>query len=212
MNFIVEYGIGMGKSISKWIEAGNDRMNFDSEDETLFTIDVQSILEGDNESESESESETDENNNEIIKLVDESVTQQMFASFPKSLTVSGRVGEFEEYMGIYIREEGKIVRNAPLYTMIVPSSEIQSEKKIFLFKGEKGNWMLGDEEQDISSSLGGISGSERDIEYPNNPDRMEKLPHPSKNIFRLPNLSAGTPPRIAPINSKNAPPPPDTCE
>tara|TARA_A100001015_G_scaffold320439_1_gene446802 strand:+ start:1796 stop:3112 length:1317 start_codon:yes stop_codon:yes gene_type:complete len=170
MNFIVEYGIGMGKSISKWIEAGNDRMNFDSEDETLFTIDVQSILEGDNESESESESETDENNNEIIKLVDESVTQQMFASFPKSLTVSGRVGEFEEYMGIYIREEGKIVRNAPLYTMIVPSSEIQSEKKIFLFKGEKGNWMLGDEEQDISSSLGGISGSERDIEYPNNPD------------------------------------------
>ena len=157
-----------GKSISKWI-VGNDRMNFDSEDETLFSIDVQSILEGDSESESESESETDENNNEIIEVVDESVTQRMFASFPKSLTVSGRVGEFEEYMGIYIREEGKIVRNAPLYTMIVPSSQGQSEK-IFLFKGEKGNWMLGDEEQDISSSVGGISGSERDIEYPNNPD------------------------------------------
>ena len=134
----------------------------------MFSIDVQSILEGDNES--ESESETDENNNEIVQLVDESVTQLMFASFPKSLTVSGRVGAFEEYMGIYTREEGKIVRNAPLYTMFVPPSEGQSEKKIFLFKGEKGNWTLGDEEQDISSSLGGISGSQRDIEYPNNPD------------------------------------------
>ena len=32
-------------------------------------------------------------------------------------------------MGIYIREEGKIVRNAPLYTMIVPSSQGQSENK-----------------------------------------------------------------------------------
>ena len=165
MTFLVEYGIGMGISISKWIEAGNDRINFDEEDDSLFNIDVQSIIDGDNESESSSDDDNDPNG--IIELVHESFTEEIFESFPKSLTVSGRIGEFEEYMGIYIREEGKIVRNAPLYTMIVPPTEGRSQRKMFLFKGNKGNWMLTDEEDDLSKSICAISTRSRDVIYPN---------------------------------------------
>ena len=164
MHFIVEYGIGMGKSISKWIEAGNDRMNFDEEEETIFNIDVQSILDGDNESGS------DDDADEIIELVHESFTEEIFASFPKLLTITGHVDRFPEYMGIYIREEGKIVRNAPLYTMVIPPTERRTQTKIFLFKGKKGNWMLTDEEDDICSCISAISSHQRNAIYPTDPD------------------------------------------
>lgn len=165
MAFLVEYGIGMGKSISKWIEAGNDRMNFDEEDDSLFNIDVHSILDEDTESESDDDNEP----NGIIEVVHESFTEEIFESFPKSLTVSGRVGPFEEYMGIYIREEGKIVRDAPLYTMMVVAPTENNRvpcKKMFLFKGSKGNWMITDEERDISKSICGISTCLRNVTYP----------------------------------------------
>ena len=78
--------------------------------------------------------------------------------------VQGRIGLSEEYMGIYVKDTTRAIRNAPLYTMN------QEDDVMFLFKGTRGYWLFTDDEYDMVCDVGAISSKDRDMDLPNEED------------------------------------------
>lgn len=154
---LVEYGLTMGTNISKWIESGNDRIQMD-EDELVSPSTIQTIL----------ESREYDNLTEVVFTDINTITtdpqEECIVNAPERFMVQGRIGLSEEYMGIYVKDTTRAIRNAPLYTMN------QEDDVMFLFKGTRGYWLFTDDEYDMVCDVGAISSKDRDMDLPNEED------------------------------------------
>ena len=73
----------------------------------------------------------------------------------EGITLSGRAGKREDFMGTYLKQRDRTVRGAPLF---VKASSSQEEEH-FLFKNKAGNWMFTNDKDTIESGKGFVKSS-----------------------------------------------------